>query len=171
MNCESIGNSASPKAWIGLDWGHRQHCFALQVGSQPLEEGTMEAAPKALHGWFQQLEKRVGGSAALAVEGSHGPVIDALERYAWLEIYPINPAASAHYRLAFHPSGAKDDLPDARLLLELARNHAGKLRPLERPDAATQKLAALSRARRQLVDQRVQLTNRMRSVLQWTGQP
>jgi transposase len=152
-------------AWVGLDWGHRQHCLAVQVGSGPLEEQTLEASPQALHRFFQELEKRAGGTVVLAVEGSHGPVIDALERYPSVQVYAINPAASAHYRLAFHPSGAKDDLPDARLLLELARDHAAKLRRLERPDAATQKLDALTRARRELVDQRVQLTNRLRSVL------
>lgn len=49
-------------------------------------------------------------------------------------IYPINPITSARYRSAFTPSGAKDDLPDA------------KLRPLEAQDAITVKLAGLVEA-------------------------
>jgi transposase len=165
VGLNTVVPAARSVAWVGLDWGHRQHCLALQVGSGPLEEKILEASPQAFHQFFQQLEKRAQGTVALAVEGSHGPVIDALERYPWVQVYPINPAASAHYRLAFNPSGAKDDLPDARLLLELARDHSAKLRPLERPDAATQMLEALTRARRDLVDQRVQLTNRLRSLL------
>jgi hypothetical protein len=52
--------------------------------------------------------------------------------YAWLIIYPVNPVTSARYRSAFKPSGAKDDLPDAEVLLELVRFHANKLRALAR---------------------------------------
>ena len=65
-----------------------------------------------------------------------------------LTLYPINPLTSAHYRQAFTPSGASDDLPDARVLLELVRDHAFKLRPLEPQDPATVELAGLVELRR-----------------------
>jgi transposase len=162
MNECPVGNV---RAWVGLDWGCHQHCFALQIGSHPPKEGTIEASPNAFHEFLERLEKRAGGMVALAVEGSHRPVIDALEAYPWVVVYAINPSASAYYRRTFFPSGAKDDLPDARLLLELARDHAGKLRPWQRPDEPTELLEDLTRARRGLVDQRVQLTQKMRALL------
>jgi transposase len=65
------------------------------------------------------------------------------------------------YRTAFTPSGAKDDLPDSRVLLELLMRHRDKLTPLTLADAATRQLAGLCEARRDLVDRRTQLLNQL----------
>jgi len=85
--------------------------------------------------------------------------------YPWLTVYPIHPATSARYRAAFKPSGAKDDLPDALLLLELVRDLRHKLRPLQRPDPATRQLAALVELRRDLVDRRTQVLLQLMALL------
>src|SRR5262249_33163804 len=83
----------------------------------------------------------------------------------WLEIYPIHPATSARYRKAFQPSGAKDDEPDALLLLELVQRHRDKLRPLQLQDTATRKLEALVELRRDVVDRRTQTLNQLTALL------
>jgi transposase len=156
----------TPAAWIGLDWGHREHAFALQTAAGLSEEGTLAHTSESLHGWLHDLEKRFGGHpVALALEASRGAVIHALVQYPWLTIYPINPVTSDRYRKAFTPSGASDDLPDARVLLELARDHAAKLRPLEPQDAQTLKLTGLVEARRDFVDRRTQVLNQLTSLL------
>ncbi len=155
-----------PVAWIGLDWGHQAHAFALQAAGCPPEEGTLPHSAESLHGWLHQLQERFGARpVALAIEASRGAVIHALVQYPWLTIYPVNPVTSARYRRAFTPSGASDDLPDARLLLELARDHAAKLRPLQVQDPQTLQLSGLVQARRQLVDRRTQLLNQLTSLL------
>ena len=155
-----------PVAWIGLDWGHHTHAFALQDRSGPPAEGTLLHSAEALHTWLRDLEKRFGGRpVALAIEASRGAVIHALVQYPWLTVYPINPVTSARYRSAFTPSGASDDLPDARVLLELARDHAAKLRPLETQDPQTLKLTGLVEARRDTVDRRTQVLNQLTSLL------
>ena len=85
-----------------------------------------------LHAWLQELGQRFEGRpVALAVEASRGPLIHLFGAYPVPTIYPIHPATSARYRTAFKPSGAKDDLPDALLLLELVRDLRHKLRPLQ----------------------------------------
>ncbi len=153
-------------AWIGLDWGQDTHAFALAEPSGQIQEGTFTHSAEALHDWLQQLATRLGGRpVALAIEASRGPVVAALLAYPWLTVYPINPLTSARYRQAFTPSGAKDDQPDARVLLELVRDHAAKLRPLELQDADTQKLDGLAQARRDLVDRRTQLLNQLTALL------
>lgn len=158
--------SAAFTAWIGLDWGHTTHAFVWQDCSGHTEEGTLNHSAENLHAWLQQLAQRYGGRpVALAIEASRGPVIATLLQYPWLTIYPINPVTSAHYRRAFVPSGAKDDTPDARLLLELVRDHAAKLRPLEPQDEATRTLRGLVEARRDLVDRRTQVLNQLTSLL------
>jgi transposase len=156
----------SPQAWIGLDWGHRTHAFALLDHAGHAEAGTIQHSPESLHHWLKELAQRYGGRpVALAIEANRGAVVDGLRQYSWLIIYPVNPVTSARYRRAFTPSCAKDDLPDAHVLLDLVRHHAHKLRPLETQDPQTAKLARLVEARRHMVDRRTQLLNQLTSLL------
>jgi transposase len=162
----STPESFAPQAWIGLDWGGKEHAFALQEGSGKRETGKLVHTAENLHGWLRQIGERYGGRpVVLAIEASRGAVIHALLQYSWLTIYPINPVTSARYRSAFKPSGAKDDLPDAEVLLDLVRCHRDKLRPLETQDEVTVKLAGLVEARRGIVDRRTTLLNELTSLL------
>jgi transposase len=102
---------------------------------------------------------------ALALETSKGPLIHVLSEAPWLVIYPVHPATSARIRKAFAPSGAKDDQPDARVLLDIVMHHRQKLRPLLLDDQATRLLGGLCELRRKSVDRRTLLTNAMRSAL------
>lgn len=155
-----------PQAWIGLDWGDQKHHFALQAPGGPIETGVLEHSAENLHRWLKELEQRFGGRPVrLGLETSRGAVIAVLRQYPWLEIYPLNPVTSARYRRAFKPSGAKDDLPDALVCLELARDHAAKLRPLQVQDSQTLKLTGLVEVRRDLVDRRTTLLNQLTSLL------
>ena len=126
----------------------------------------MTHSPEQLHGWLRQLQERFQGRpVALALETSKGPLINLLMNVPWLAIFPIHPATSARMRRAFTPSGAKDDTPDALVLLALLRNHRDRLRCLTKEDVATRKLAGLAEARRRAVDHRTQLGNELRSLL------
>ena len=155
-----------PEWWIGLDWGDKQHSFALQNRSGHYEEGTLDGAPESLHQWLTSLGERTGGRPVrVAIETSRGAVVHALLQYPWLEVYPVNPVTSARYRRAFTPSGAKDDLPDAKVLLELVRDHAQKLRPLQEQDPQTLQLAGPVEARRGIVDRRTAVLNQLTSLL------
>lgn len=175
MNTEPITNNPLrserddelvPAAWVALDWGDKKHAFALHDPAGRTEEGTIDHSSENLHAWFKALGERYGGrTVALAIEASRGAVIHVLLEYPWLRIYPINPVTSARYRKAFTPSGAKDDLPDARILLDLVRHHAAKLKVLETQDDQTLELAGLVEARRKIVDRRTALLNQMTSLL------
>jgi transposase len=149
-----------------LDWGDKMHSFAWQDRAGHSEEGTLEHSAENLHRWLRSLGERTGGRPVrLALETSRGAIVHALLEYPWLEIYPINPMTSARYRTAFRPSGAKDDLPDARTLLELVRDHAHKLRPLQQQEPLTVQLTGLVEARRDIVDRRTALINQLTSLL------
>ena len=164
-NTQSIDLSTI-HGWIGLDWGDKTHAFVLEDRTGHKETGTLPHSAESLHQWLRGLAQRYGGKQiALAIEASRGPVVSALLEYPWLTLYPINPVTSALYRKAFTPSGAKDDLPDAQVLLELVRHHSQKLRPLERQDPRTRKLSHLVQVRRNLVDRRTQLLNQLTSLL------
>jgi len=154
-------------ALIGVDWGDASHAIALwDTATGGIESITLRHTPEDVHTWLEALEQRFGGRpVALALESSKGPLVHALLHVPWLRLYPIHTSTSARYRAAFRPSGAKDDMPDAHVLLDLVRHHRDKLKPLCAEDEATRRLDALCQARRAAVDQRTQLTNQLTSTL------
>ena len=74
-------------------------------------------------------------------------------------------ATTCRYRGAFTPSGAKDDMPDAKLHLELIRRHRDKLRLMRPKSGADRRVEILTSSRRKLVDMRTDLCNTLRSTL------
>jgi transposase len=154
-------------ALVALDWGDKTHAFARQVsGAERIEQGSIEATPEALHAWLEQLGRaHEGKPVALAVEAGRNSLLHALLEHPWLTVYPVHPATSARFRTAFTPSGAKDDGPDAVVILTLLRTHRDELTPLVLDTPQTRELAALVTARRGVVDQRTATTNQLVSVL------
>jgi transposase len=154
-------------ALVALDWGDKTHAFARQIaGAEGMERGSIEATPEALHAWLEQLRETCGGRpVALAVEAGRNALLHALLEQPWLTVYPVHPATSARFRKAFTPSGAKDDGPDAVVLLTLLRMHRVQLQPLILDTPGTRELAALVAARRSAVDQRTRTANQLGSVL------
>jgi transposase len=152
-------------AWIGLDWGDKEHAFSLATDGQ-VETGKVVQTAETLHAWFKELQDRFKGRpVALAVEAGRRPLLYALAQYPWLEIYPVNPLTSARYRRAFTVSGAKDDQPDSAVLLELVRLHRDKLTRWEPSDGQTHLLDTLVRMRRDWVDRRTQCLNQLTNLL------
>lgn len=160
-------SDSSYAALIGLDWGRARHALALRAAdSTKIEQRTLEHSAENLHQWLDELHARFGGRpVAVAIESSRGAVINALVQRSWITIYPIHPKTSARYREAFAPSGAKDDQPDADLLLALVERHRDRLSPLRRDDESTRRLDGWCRIRRAAVDRRTGLINTLQSVL------
>jgi transposase len=154
-------------AAIGLDWGDQSHALALHdPATGQIEAFTLTHSAERLHQWLDQLEIRFGGRPiALAIEGTRGAIFPVLLARPWLHLFAVHPVTSARYRTAFTPSGAKDDLPDAQVLLELLLRHRDKLTPLTLTDAVTRQLTGLCEARRDLVDRRTQLLNQLSACL------
>lgn len=155
-------------ALIGLDWGDKKHAIALrscQAGA-PIENLVLEHSAENLHAWLSALGERFAHQpVAIAIESSKGAVVAALLEHPWLVIYPIHPATSRRFSTAFTPSRAKDDMPDALVLLEILENHRSRLRVLVGQEPETRRVALLVEARRKLVDHRTMLTNGITSLL------
>ncbi len=150
---------------MALDWGDQEHAFALQHAGQR-ERGTIAATAESLHRWLEQLGERCGHQpVALAIEAGKNAVMHALVAHPWLTVYPVHPATSERFRKAFTPSGAKSDLPDAAVLLDIVAQHREQLRALVLDTPPTRALAALTEVRRSAVDHRTQLGNELRSTL------
>jgi transposase len=164
---ETPASNPEVVAWVGLDWADQGHEIRLQAAdSARVESFRVEQKPEALHGWVAQLRGRFPqGRVALALEQSRGAVIYALMNYEFFLLYPVPPKTLARYREAFASSGAKSDPSDADLLLELVRAHPDRLRAWQPDDALTRQLRLLVEYRRNTVDDRTRLTNRLTDLL------
>ena len=99
------------------------------------------------------------------MEQPRGALLAQLSDYPGLEIYPVNPVTAARLRQAFVPSGAKDDLSDAELLLELLQRHRDRLRPLKPNTVQTRTLQLFVEQRRKMVDEKTRQKNRLTAEL------
>jgi transposase len=106
-----------------------------------------------------------GRNLALAIEQTRGAVIHFLLGLASVHIFTINPKSLKNYRDAIHPSGAKDDPSDAKLLLQFLTLHQHSLKPWIPDKPEVRLLLRLVEFRRKMVGKRVRLTNELMQLL------
>jgi len=150
-------------AFIGIDWADRKHDICLQVaGADTFELSVIEHRPTVIDAWARALRKRFDGRPiAVCLELSQGPIVSALLEYDFFVLFPVNPSTLARYRGTFTLSGAKDDPTDASVALEILRRHPEKLAALRRESVDMRALRRLVECRRDLVQDRVRVTNRL----------
>ena len=110
------------------------------------------------------------GVAGVALERPNGLVIDRLLE-AGISVVAVHPNQLAAARGRYRTGGGKSDGFDAYVLAELARTDMHRLAVLEPDGDETRALRALTRAREDLVEQRVALANQLRAQLDafWPG--
>ena len=150
-------------AFVGIDWADRNTTSVSRLpGTDAIEASVVEHRPKAIEEWAHKFRERFAGQRiAVCLELSHGPIVSALLEHDIFVIYPVNPSTLAKYRRAFTPSRAKDDPTDAAIALELLRRHREKLKPLRNESPNMRALRRLVESRRDLVQDRVRITNRL----------
>jgi transposase len=162
--CEK--NLSSFTAVVGLDWADTKHDVCVQsTESGEREFAVVDHNPEVLDDWVRSLKARYRGPIAVAVELSKGPIISILQKYDFVVIFPINPHTLAKYRETFKPSRAKDDPTDAELAVDLLIRHWHRFKPLKLQSAEIRALSTLVEHRRQLVSEKIRITNRLRSTL------
>jgi len=154
-------------ALIGIDWADQKHDICEQpAGNRPQSLNVIASRPEAIHAWATELKQRYPQQrVAVGCELQKGPLVFALSQYDHIVLFPINPATVARYRKAFTHSGAKDDPGDARIQTDILREHMDKLRSITPESPAVRILAQLTQSRRKLVQDRVDLTNRLTATL------
>jgi len=153
-------------AIIGIDWADKKHDICIQdmaTGQRQIYQVPHKV--DKIDKWARSLQRRYGGPIAVALELSKGPVVSALQKYDFFVIFPIDPTTLAGYRKAFRPSGAKDDPTDAELALDLLLCHSDHFQALTPQSVEMRTLMTLVEQRRRLMDDRVRITNRLRSTL------
>lgn len=105
------------------------------------------------------------GVRRIAIERPDGPVVDALLD-AGLEVVVIHPRQLKNLRGRYGNAGNKDDALDAFVLADTLRTDTRRLVPMQRDTNPTRALRALTRARKDLVEARVALSNQLLANLQ-----
>ncbi len=154
-------------ALIGIDWADQKHDICeVDCKSETHNSYVIASTPKAIDEWACRLKETYPGERiAVACELKKGPLIFALSKYDHIVLFPINPSSVAKYRKAFALSGAKDDPTDAAIQVEFLSLYMHKLQALTPESEAIRKLAQLVEYRRRLVQDRVDLTNRITTSL------
>jgi transposase len=154
-------------ARIGVDWADAKHDLCVLPEDAVARESTILIhTPEAIDEWVRTLRQRFGSRPiAIALELDKGPLVYALQKYDGFVLFPVNPDMLAKYRKAFTPSGAKDDLTDAELALDLLCRHPERLHPLVPQSPPLRALQRLVEQRRRLLADRVRLTNRITGAL------
>lgn len=162
---------------VAIDVGSDRHFVAVGLpDGKILEEFNISHDRGGFNQFFQRIEaieKRHQLPVAVAMEGFNGwarPLDGQIRRHGY-RLYSVNNLKLARYKEIF-PAPAKTDVLDARTILELFRlsEHLPLAKETLQEIAPTplvnDKLKRLTRRRRQIVDERVRVVNRLQSDLQ-----
>jgi len=162
-----VFNVSDFAALIGIDWADRKHdiCEINQQTHHP-KLYVISSQPNSINTWANELKSKYQGKLiAVACELKKGPLIYALTKFNHIVLFPINPSTVAKYRKAFSHSGAKDDPTDSAIQLEILKLHMDKLSPITPDSSSIRALSQLVEYRRKLVQERVNITNRITTTL------
>jgi len=153
----------------GIDLASEEHRLVVVDGDgRPLEQRRIGHSEDGLQALIRRLLEL--GIARLALERPNGLVVDRLLEVG-IAVVPVHPNQLAAARDRYRSGSGKSDGFDAYVLAELARTDMHRFRVLEPDGDETRALKALTRARDDLVAQRVALCNQLRAQLQafWPG--
>ena len=152
--------------YVGIDWADTKHDVCIQPATSDKRVfDVIRHCPEVIDAWVKDLHQQYGDHIAVALELSKGPIVSALQKYDFIDIYPINPGTLAKYREAFQPSRAKDDPTDAELALDLLLRHPEHFKALKPQSVEMRTLTTMVEQRRCLVNDQIRITNRLRSAL------
>jgi hypothetical protein len=102
---------------------------------------------EAIDTWVNGFYQRYEGRIAVAIELSKGPIVSALQKYDFIDLFPVNPSTLAKYREAFQPSKVKDDPTDAEIAVDMLLRHPEHFKVLKPQSAKMRALATQYRYR------------------------
>lgn len=153
----------------GIDLASEEHrLLVVEPDGSRLEERRVGHTEDGIGALVRRLlDLRV---ARVAIEQPNGLVVDRLLD-AGIPVVAVHPNQLAAARDRYRAGGGKSDGFDAYVLAELVRTDMHRFRLLQPDSDETKALRALTRAREDLVEQRVALCNQLRGQLEgfWPG--
>src|SRR5215471_6656438 len=162
------GKGEAVRLWCGIDWAENHHDVSVvdETGSQRVRVRIEDTATG-----FARLMRLLAEQNAIseqpitvAIETAKGLLPTAL-RAAGVPLIAINPLAVSRYRDRHSPSRAKSDAGDAFVLANILRTDPHAHRPLPVDSELAQSIHVLARAHQDAIWDRMQIANKLRSVL------
>jgi transposase len=152
--------------YAGVDWATDTHAVCVVDGrGQIVVEFDVAHTGEGLSELCRRIE--AAGARRVAIERPDGPVVDALLA-AGLEVVMVASRSVKALRARYGSAGNKSDRGDAYVLADCLRTDGHRWRSLEPDSPATITLRTHVRARKDLVETRVAMANRLRAHLQVT---
>jgi transposase len=158
----------TPHLFIGIDRSDlRLDLCVLNARGGILKKLALSTAPEDLLAWVREIQTMLpaGSHAAICIEQPCTGLLHFLSQFDFLVLHLINPVTLKRYREAFNVSRAKDDKKDAFHLARLLFEKHDLLKAWKAEDPESRKLGILTEKRRQLVDLRVSISNRLTQAL------
>jgi transposase len=147
----------------GLDWSRDDHAVSVVNNrGQEIDRGTVEHSTAGLRDLVTMLGRN--GVGEVAIERPDGPVVDALLQEG-ITVVVISPNQVKNLRGRYGSAGNKDDRLDAFVLADTLRTDRARLATLTPDSPETVALRRTCRARKDLVEHRVAVTNQLRAHL------
>jgi hypothetical protein len=159
--------------FVGLDWGSETHRVSLfdRTGALVGRRDVAHSGPAygALCEWLLRTTQAAPGQIGVAIETSHGPVVDALLERGF-QLYAINPKQLDKFRDRYSMAGAKDDTRDADTLGRCLRTDRDAFRPLSLTHPLLVQLRGATRLAEELTRTHGRLASQLREQL-WRYYP
>ena len=170
---QPAASNDEPAWFVGFDWGSEKHRVALFDRAGKLIErrdvAHSAAAYAELGDWLLRTTQASPAEIAVAIETTHGPVVDALIDRGF-RVYAINPKQLDRFRDRYSVAGAKDDTRDADTLGRSLRTDPEAFRVLSPDNPLIVQLREASRTAAELTRDLGRLTNQLRDLL-WRYYP
>ena len=159
----TLPDQAPQDLTAGLDWARDDHAVSIvNAHGRELARRNVEHTATGLRDLIGFL--RSHGVGEVAIERPDGPVVDTLLG-AGLTVVVISPNRVKNLRSRYGQAGNKDDRFDAYVLADTLRTDRARLRPLVPDTEPTIALRRACRARKDLVNHRIAVTNQLRAHL------
>jgi hypothetical protein len=154
-------------AFVGRDGADRQHDVCRQpAGGDTREFSVLPHRPEPMAQWALGRQQRFEGRpSAVGLEWRQGPLVCALQPYAFLVLCAVHPATLAKSRDAFCLSHAKDAPTAAALGLARLMTRRDKRTARQPPSPARRAWPRLVEQRRALEADKVRRTHRRTAAL------
>ncbi len=156
------------KLFCGIDWAEHHHDIAIvddtgvRVAKARISNDA--AGLRALLELLASVGDHSGDPIPVAIEKPHGLLVACL-RATGRQVFAINPYAVSRYRDRHGVARKKSDEQDALILANILRTDMAAHRPLPADSDLARAITVLARAQQDAVWDRIQLGQRIRSLL------
>ena len=149
---------------VGIDWADKKHDLCIWKNTEQSFKVLPNKHDDIKEFFTELLEQNKFQNFVVIIERTQNYLIKILESLSYIKLFTVHPSTSASYRETFTPSRAKNDPQDAACLVDLYRKHYDKLK-LHQVDVKSQVLNTYNHRRRETVDARTKLGQKLTAVL------